>query len=75
MKCYKCGRIMKKCTAKTPENVEYDYFQCTCGEEIVSREQLHNVAQKYRVLKHYQVKLSKSIGSLITLRIMMSHQG
>ena len=51
---------MKELTSKTPEGIEYHYYQCQqCGEEILNMEQLHSVAQKYRLLKSYHVKLSK----------------
>ena len=37
-----------------------EVYKCEkCGEEIVDMKQLHEVAEKYRVLKRYQVKLSK----------------
>ncbi len=51
---------MKNIASKTPEGVGYHYYKCAqCGEEIVDRKQLHQVAEKYRVLKNYHVKLSK----------------
>ncbi len=53
------GRMVER-DAKTPEGVNYNYFKCVrCGEEIVDMKQLHNVAEKYRVMKKYHVKLSK----------------
>ena len=51
---------MKALKNKTPEGVEYNYFKCTkCGEEILNMNQLHNVAEKYRTMKNYHVKLTK----------------
>jgi len=51
---------MQELKAKTPEGVEYSYYKCKkCGEEIVDMKQLHEIAEKYRILKRYQVKLSK----------------
>lgn len=59
-KCAECRSIMQEFKAKTPENIEYNYYKCKkCGEEIVDMKQLHDVAEQYRVLKRYHVKLSK----------------
>jgi len=59
-KCTECEGMMEELKAKTPEGIEYAYFKCKkCGEEIVGMQQLHEVAEKYRILKRYQVKLSK----------------
>lgn len=67
--CSECKGIMVEKTAKTPEGVSYNYFKCDkCGEEIVDMSQLHNVAEKYMLMKKYNVKLSKW-GLSIGLRI------
>ena len=59
-KCTECKGTMQEFKAKTPEGIEYSYYKCKkCGEEIVDMKQLHAVAEKYRILKKYQVKLSK----------------
>lgn len=59
-KCPECESSMKELKAKTLDGVEYSYFKCSkCGKEILDIKQLHNVAQKYRTLKKYNVKLSK----------------
>ncbi|MBL7147858.1 MAG: AbrB/MazE/SpoVT family DNA-binding domain-containing protein [Nanoarchaeota archaeon] len=59
-KCSECNGIMKELVAKTPEGISYKYFKCDkCGEEIVDIKQLHNVAEKYRNIKKYHVRLSK----------------
>jgi hypothetical protein len=59
-KCSECNGIVKKFKTKTPEGVEYSYFRCNkCGEETVDMKQLHKVAEKYRVMRKYQAKLSK----------------
>jgi len=59
-KCNECGEMMNELKAGTPEGVEYSYYKCgKCGEEIVDMKQLHQVAEQYRTLKRYQVKLSK----------------
>lgn len=59
-KCYDCRGNMRELTAKTPEGVGYKYFECRkCGEEVLDMNQLHNVAEKYRKMKRYHVKLSR----------------
>lgn len=59
-KCSECNGEMRELKAKTPEEIEYRYYKCgKCGEEIVDMRQLHAVADQYRTLKKYQVKLSK----------------
>ncbi|HLC71796.1 MAG TPA: hypothetical protein VJI32_07330, partial [Candidatus Nanoarchaeia archaeon] len=58
--CSECKETMKEFITKTPEGIEYHYHKCTkCGEEMVDRTQLHQVAEKYRVLRNYHVKLSQ----------------
>ncbi|MFH1255775.1 MAG: AbrB/MazE/SpoVT family DNA-binding domain-containing protein [Candidatus Diapherotrites archaeon] len=69
MNCPKCSRKMVEKKDKTPEGVEYRFFSCgNCGEEIVNMKQLHNVAEKYREMKHYSAKVSKW-GESIAIRI------
>ena len=59
-KCTECGNGMIELEAKTLEGVSYLYYRCKkCGDEIVNKQQLHKVAEKYRTLKKYNVKLSK----------------
>lgn len=59
-KCAECSGSMEELRAKTPEGIEYSYFKCKkCGEEIVGMKQLHSVAERYRILRKYHVKLSK----------------
>ncbi len=59
-KCSECGRGMKEFKAKTPENVTFSYYRCgNCGNEIVDMSQLHTVAEKYRIMKKYNAKVSK----------------
>ena len=68
-KCTECKGNMKELIAKTPEGFEYNYFKCDkCGEEIVNMNQLHNVAEKYRVMKRFNAKISKW-GMSLGLRI------
>lgn len=60
---------MKELVAKTPEGFEYKYFKCEkCGEEILDMNQLHNIAEKYRAMKRFNVKISKW-GMSLGLRI------
>jgi len=48
-KCSECRGQMKEFKDKTLEGIEYDYWKCNkCGEEILDKNQLHNVANKYR---------------------------
>jgi len=67
--CSECrGKMIEK-MGKTPECVEYNYYKCQkCGEEIVDMKQLHAVADKYRTMKQYHIKLSKW-GMSLGLRI------
>lgn len=59
-KCTECGSSMQQLTSKTPEGIEYNYYKCKKdGEELVDMKQLHEVAEKYRNMKKYNVKLSK----------------
>ena len=59
-KCTECSGTMQQLKAKTPEGIEYHYYKCNKdGEEIVDMKQLHEVAEHYRTLKKYNVKLSK----------------
>jgi len=51
---------MEELTTKTPDGISYKYFKCSkCGEEIVAMGQLHQVADKYREMKRFRVKLNK----------------
>ncbi len=59
-KCSDCSGELKELKAKTPDGVPYAYYSCSnCGEEIVDMNQLHAVAEKYRVMKKYSAKISK----------------
>lgn len=59
-KCSECNNEMKELKAKTPDGVGYKYFKCdNCGEEVLNMNQLHEVTQKYRIIKRYNAKLSK----------------
>ncbi len=69
---------MEEKTGKTPEGVEYKYYKCKkCGEEIVDMKQLHEVAEKYRSLKKYRVKVSKwgkSLGIRIPKKLFSQYK-
>ena len=68
-KCTECGVAMQQLKAKTPEGIEYNYYKCgKDGEEVVDIKQLHEVAERYRTLKKYNVKLS-NWGLSLGLRI------
>lgn len=67
--CTECSGKMNEYKAKTPEGIAYSYFKCgKCGDEILNMEQLHEVAEKYRIMKKYHAKLTKW-GASIGLRI------
>ena len=69
MNCAKCKKKMIKKTGITPEGFEYYYSKCeNCGEKLVDLKQLHSVAQKYREMKKYSVKISKW-GDSLAMRI------
>ncbi|MFQ5620263.1 MAG: AbrB/MazE/SpoVT family DNA-binding domain-containing protein [Candidatus Nanoarchaeia archaeon] len=58
--CTSCNTNLVEKSSFTPDKVPYKYHACPkCGEEILDRNQLHEVAQKYRTLKKFHVKLSK----------------
>lgn len=58
--CSECKGKMVEHQDKTPEGFSYTYHKCnSCGEEIVDMKQLHQVADKYRKMKKYRVKLTK----------------
>lgn len=51
---------MKEHNSKTPEGVSYNYYRChRCSNEVVDMPQLHAVAEKYRIMKRYNAKISK----------------
>ena len=76
-KCSECSGSMKEMKGKTPEGVDYRYYKCaSCGEEIVDIKQLHQVAEKYRAIKSFHVKLSKwglSLGVRIPKEIVKKY--
>ena len=58
--CSECQGKMVEKGGKTSEGIKYKYYRCQgCGEEIVDMKQLHNVAEKYRLMKRYRVKLNR----------------
>ena len=68
-KCSECGGNMEEKTGFTPEGLEYKYYKCKkCGEEVLGMKQLHAIAEKYRKLKIYHVKLTQW-GQSLGLRI------
>lgn len=69
-KCWDCGSKMSKFTDFIEEGIEYEYFKCDkCGREILTMDQLHEVAKKYKELrKAYRVIVSKW-GTALAMRI------
>lgn len=67
-KCSRCGKKMQKKTSKTADGVSYEFYRCTCGEEILDMKQLHDVAERYRKIKRFNARLSKW-GNSLGLRI------
>lgn len=77
-KCSECGGKMEELKTKTPEGIAYNYFKCSaCEEEILNMDQLHNIANQYRIMKNYHVKLSKwglSLGIRIPKEIVSKYK-
>jgi len=77
-KCTECNGSMKEHNAKTPEGFDYRYFKCDkCGEEVVNMKQLHSIAEKYRIMKRYNAKLSKwglSLGVRIPRELVQKYK-
>jgi len=68
-KCSECGKQMEEKKAFTQEGISYKYFKCSkCGEEVVDMKQLHEVAEQYRAIKLYHVKVTRW-GQSLGLRI------
>ena len=77
-KCSGCGKGMKEMVGKTSEGVSYKYYRCcACGEEILDMKQLHDVANKYKNIRKYRVKLTKwglSLGLRIPKEIIKENR-
>ena len=77
-KCANCEGIMKLRTGQMPDGISHSYYRCeNCGAEILNMSQLHEVAEKYRSLKKYNVKLSKwglSLGLRIPKELVRKYQ-
>jgi hypothetical protein len=59
-KCLPCKKNYTKKKSTMPDGIPYHYYQCpSCKEEILDMKQLHSVAEKYRQLKKYHIKLNK----------------
>ncbi len=76
--CSECKGKMNETSDTTPEGVTYKYYKCgKCGEEIVDMKQLHNVAEKYRIMKKYRIKLNKwglSLGARIPKELVEKYK-
>jgi len=68
MTCTQCKKTMRVAKAKMPDGIGYEYYKCSCGEEVLDMEQLHEVAEKYRKMKRHYAKISKW-GQSLGLRI------
>lgn len=75
--CSECKGKMEEKKGRTPEDMTYTYYKCKkCGEEIVDMKQLHQIANKYKFLKKYHVKLNKwglSLGIRIPKEIIKKY--
>ena len=69
-KCWKCKIDMEERNAETPDGIGYRYFKCKkCGEEFLTMNQLHEVADKYKQIRGaIKVTISKW-GSNLAMRI------
>lgn len=68
-KCSECGKQMDEKKGVTPDGIQYTYFKCSkCGEEILDMKQLHEVAEQYRIMNQYHVKVTRW-GQSLGLRI------
>ncbi len=56
--CMQCKNTMVEKKGKDSNGISYNYYSCSCGEEILDMRQLHEVAEKYRAMKKHRVKLS-----------------
>lgn len=72
MKCVDCGGETEVLKDKLKEGIPYEYYRCKkCGEEVLDMKQLKAVAEKFREMKKYNVKLTKW-GNSLGLRIPQS---
>ena len=60
-RCDKCkkGNLVEK-TERDKNGIAFHYFACaTCRNSFLDMDQLHAVAEKYRAMKKYRVKLTR----------------
>ena len=68
-RCVECGGMMGEGSGTMPDGIPYKFLHCAkCGEEVLTMDQLHEVAEKYRAMKKYRAKLSRW-GASIGMRI------
>lgn len=68
---------MEEHTSKI-DGLPYTYFRCKkCGDEILTMDQLHDVAKKYKEMKRFRIKLNKwglSLGLRIPQEIVAKYR-
>ena len=70
MKCSICKKNMKPAKGVIEQDgVEYDFFKCACGEELMDMAQLKIVADKYRRLRKAKEVTFAKWGNSIAVRI------
>lgn len=59
-KCWECGGKCIELTKKTRDQISYNHYRCIkCGDEVLDMKQLHELADKYRIMKKYHTKIAK----------------
>lgn len=76
-RCANCGAAMAKLPGATPEGFPYSYFRChACGEEIATKDQLHEVSRMSGEMKSYSAKVTqwgRSVGIRIPKELAVEH--
>src|SRR3989344_1284046 len=58
-KCSGCNTVQVIVQGATPDGVPYSYYRCPgCREEVLSMEQLHEVSERYKMLKKHHAKIT-----------------
>lgn len=69
---------MRQMKGNTNDGLDYVFFKCSgCGIEMVSTDQLHEIAAKSRALKTYNAKITKwgeSLGIRIPKELVTMHR-
>lgn len=71
MICHNCKGKMEKIFGEMPkEKVEYEAYKCiSCGEEILTMDQMKNLADKYKELRKAKKTFFAKWGNSIAIRI------